>query len=150
MVYFNYFWLRDNCPTAWDSSTQERTFDILEEPDDLHATSAWLNEHSLEVIWSDGYQSRYCLNWLSRWHKGDNHGDLAVRARKTWYGDHYPDMARFTYDDLMAKPASVADWAEAMLDEGVALIKGAQFRPRAKNPLRTVRHGAAILFWLHL
>jgi len=123
MVYFNYFWLRDNCATSWDSSTQERTFDILDEADDLHATSAWINADSLEVIWSDGYQSRYNLNWLERWHKGENHGDLAVRTRKTWYGDHYPNMARFSYDDVIANPTNVADWAEAMLDEGVALIQ---------------------------
>jgi gamma-butyrobetaine dioxygenase len=124
MGYFNYFWLRDNCVTSWDSTTQERTFDILEESDDLHAKSARINEDSLDVVWGDGYQSRYDLNWLGRWHKGDNHGDLAVRARKTWCGDHYPDMARFSFDDVMANPVSVADWAEAMLDEGVVLIQG--------------------------
>jgi gamma-butyrobetaine dioxygenase len=135
MVYFNYFWLRDNCATSWDSSTQERTFDILDQADDLHATSAWINEASLDVIWSDGYQSCYNLNWLERWHKGENHGDLAVRARKTWYGDHYPNMARFSYDDVIANPASVADWAEAMLDEGVALI---QAMPNSNEGLKTL------------
>ena len=123
MVYFNYFWLRDNCTTSWDGSTQERTFDILDESDDLHTTSACLNANSLNVIWSDGFESQYDLNWLKRWHKGENHGDLAVRTRKTWYGDHYPDMARFVYDDVMDNSASVADWAEVMLDEGVALIQ---------------------------
>jgi gamma-butyrobetaine dioxygenase len=124
MVYFNYFWLRDNCATSWDSSTQERTFDILDEADDLHATSVSVNEDTLDVIWSDGYQSRYDQNWLSRWHKGESHGDLAVRSRKSWYGDHYTNMARFIYDDVITNPANVADWAEAMLDDGVALIQG--------------------------
>jgi gamma-butyrobetaine dioxygenase len=135
MIYFNYFWLRDNCATSWDRSTQERTFDILEEADDLHAKSAWINETTLEVIWSDGYQSCYDLNWLERWHKGENHGDLAVRARKTWYGDHYPDIARFIYDDVIVNPACVADWAEAMLDEGVALIQG---MPNSDEGLKTL------------
>jgi len=123
MVYFNYFWLRDNCATSWDGSTQERTFDILDESDNLHTTSAYLNEHSLDITWSDGFESRYDLDWLERWHKGENHGDLAVRTRKTWYSDHYPNMARFVYDDVMSNPSSVADWAEAILDEGVALIQ---------------------------
>tara|TARA_R110001583_G_scaffold305_7_gene2759 strand:- start:5637 stop:6785 length:1149 start_codon:yes stop_codon:yes gene_type:complete len=135
MIYFNYFWLRDNCATSWDRSTQERTFDILNEADDLHAKSAWINETTLEVIWSDGYQSCYDLNWLERWHKGENHGDLAVRARKTWYGDHYPDIARFIYDDVIVNPACVADWAEAMLDEGVALIQG---MPNSDEGLKTL------------
>jgi gamma-butyrobetaine dioxygenase len=135
MVYFNYFWLRDNCATSWDSSTQERTFDILDENDDLHATNAWINQDSLDVIWSDGYQSRYDLNWLNRWHNGESHGDIAVRARKSWYGDHYANIARFNYDDVIANPANVADWAEAMLDEGVALI---QLMPNSNEGLQTL------------
>jgi gamma-butyrobetaine dioxygenase len=135
VVYFNYFWLRDNCSSSWDNSTQERTFDILAEADDMHATSACIKNESLEVIWSDGFQSRYDLNWLSRWHKGDNHGDLAVRARETWYGDHYQNMARFAYDDVIANPPSVADWAEAILDEGVALIQG---MPNSNEGLKTL------------
>ena len=27
--YFNYYWLRDNCPTSFDPQTRERTFDIF-------------------------------------------------------------------------------------------------------------------------
>ncbi|BBB29756.1 gamma-butyrobetaine dioxygenase [Neptunomonas japonica JAMM 1380] len=124
IAYFNYFWLRDSCPTSWDSSTQERTFDILEEPDDLCPSAVKLNDDVLEIVWSDGHQSCYELNWLRRWFKGENHGDLAIRTRKPWYSDHYSDMARFTYEDVVTNPASVANWAQAMLDEGVALIQG--------------------------
>lgn len=50
MAYFNYFWLRDNCATSWDGSTQERTFDIFDESDDLHTTNACLDGDSLDVI----------------------------------------------------------------------------------------------------
>ncbi|MFT5722091.1 MAG: gamma-butyrobetaine dioxygenase [Motiliproteus sp.] len=134
-VYFNYFWLRDSCSTSWDSSTQERTFDILEEPDDLRPTTALLKDDVLDIIWSDGHQSCYDLSWLGRWHKGENHGDLAVRTRKPWYRDHYSDMARFTYDDVMANPARVADWTEALLDEGITLIQG---MPDSNEGLQTL------------
>lgn len=123
-AYFNYFWLRDNCSTSWDESTQERVFDILEEPDDLKAASAQVNGENLDVVWHDGHQSSYALSWLQRWHTGENHGDIAVRTRKPWYSDHYEQMARFQYSDVINKPACVADWTEAMLDEGVALIQG--------------------------
>jgi gamma-butyrobetaine dioxygenase len=123
-VYFNYFWLRDNCNTSWEGSTQERTFDILAEPDDLSPDSAHLEGEFLEVLWSDGHQSRYALEWLQRWHQGKNHGDLAVRSRKSWHSDHYQNMACFSYTQVMTSPCSVADWAEAILDDGIALIKG--------------------------
>ncbi|WP_293268202.1 TauD/TfdA family dioxygenase [Neptunomonas sp.] len=124
MAYFNYFWLRDSCPTSWDNSTQERTFDILEEPDDLRPNTVQLTDEVLEIVWSDGHQSSYDLHWLGRWYKGENHGDLAIRARKPWYGDHYLQMARFSYENVVSNPANVANWAEAMLDDGIALIQG--------------------------
>ena len=28
-AYFNHYWLRDNCPTSFDSQTRERVFDIF-------------------------------------------------------------------------------------------------------------------------
>ena len=28
-AYFNNYWLRDNCPTSFDSQTRERVFDIF-------------------------------------------------------------------------------------------------------------------------
>lgn len=122
-AYFNYFWLRDNCGTSWDSCTQERTFDILAEPDDIHVKSTESAEESLNIVWHDGHCSHYPWEWLERWHKGQSHGDLAIRQRKIWYGNHYEDIARFTYDRLMTDPSTVADYAEAILDEGIALIQ---------------------------
>ena len=135
IAYFNYFWLRDNCETSWESSTQERTFDILAEADDLSPASVQVTDTFLEVIWCDGKQSRYALAWLKRWHQGENHGDLAVRTRQPWYADHYANMARFSYDEMMDAPNRVADWAEAMLDEGIALIQG---MPNSETALQSL------------
>lgn len=123
-AYFNYFWLRDNCSTSWDSGTQERVFDILQAPDDLHAQSARIKDNQLEIEWHTGHRSCYDLQWLERWHRGENHGDLAVRTRKPWFSDHYQNMARFHYLDVTANPACVADLAEAILDDGIAMIQG--------------------------
>lgn len=135
VAYFNYFWLRDNCKTSWDIVTQERTFDILSEADDLCPVSAEVDDDFLEVLWCDGHQSRYALQWLKRWHKGEKHGDLAVRTRKSWHGDHYASMARFNYTEVMLAASSVADWAEAMLDDGIALIQG---MPNAEEALQSL------------
>ena len=134
-AYFNYFWLRDNCSTSWETSTQERIFNILAEPDDLHPQCAQLNGRQLEIIWRNGHRSSYDLQWLQRWHHGEKHGDLAVRTRKPWYSDHYQNMARFNYADVIANHASVAEWAEAMLDEGIALVQGMPDTDEALNLL---------------
>ena len=134
-AYFNYFWLRDNCSTSWETSTQERIFNILAEPDDLHPQCAQLNGHKLEITWPNGHHSSYNLQWLQRWHHGEKHGDLAVRTRKPWYSDHYQNMARFNYADVITNHASVAEWAEAMLDEGIALVQGMPDTDEALNLL---------------
>lgn len=135
VAYFNYFWLRDNCSTSWDACTQERVFDILEEPVDLHAKGARMDEEALNIEWYDDHCSRYDLQWLKRWHKGHTHTDLAIRKRKTWHGDHYENTARFGYDQLIENPSIVADYAEALLDEGIALI---QNMPDTNDALQTL------------
>ena len=124
LAYFNYFWLRDNCPSAWDKDTQERSFDILNEPDDLRAVHACVVNSELQIEWSGGHKSIYCLDWLIKWHNGVHHGDSAVRTRCAWYADHYKDLHRFNYQSLFNDPALVADWAEALLDHGIALVQG--------------------------
>ena len=127
VAYFNYYWLRDNCASSWDESTQERVYDILEEPDDLKPKTAQIQDSTLVLEWPDGHQSRYDLAWLARWYHPDGqacmgHGDLAQRKRKPWYADHYPHVQHFSFPELIEQPAKVADWTEALLDEGIALL----------------------------
>jgi len=126
-AYFNYYWLRDNCPSSWDTDTQERSFDILAEADHLRPLEISDDADHLYLTWPSGHQSTYRKDWLSQWHtpNTDNaigHGDIAIRARRSWYADHYEQIARFSFDDLITRPAKVADWIEALLDEGIALI----------------------------
>lgn len=102
LAYYNYYWLRDNCASSWDAETQERVYDILEEPDDLKPKTAQLEGSQLAIEWPDGHQSRYELAWLARWHAKDNqpclgHDDLAQRQRQPWYADHYPKLKRFSF-----------------------------------------------------
>ncbi|WP_288903564.1 TauD/TfdA family dioxygenase [uncultured Sneathiella sp.] len=135
LAYFNYFWLRDNCPSSWDIDTQERTFDILAEPDDLGVRMAELRGNHLYVTWRTGHESQYDLRWLESWYKEDGRIDLAVRTRQPWYSNHYENMARFDFETLMASPAEVLDWAEALLDDGIALVKGMQNTDHALQSL---------------
>lgn len=124
LAYFNYFWLRDNCPSSWDAVTQERIFDILAEADDLNVTAAEVRGSYLWIAWRNGHESQYDLRWLEQWHKEENRIDAAVRNRRPWHSNHYESMARFDFDALLDRPAEVLDWAEALLDDGIALVSG--------------------------
>ena len=47
--YFNFYWLRDNCPTSFDSETRERTFDIFRLVREPRPASANIAGDALEI-----------------------------------------------------------------------------------------------------
>src|SRR3546814_2523614 len=59
-AYFNYYWLRDNCPTSFDRETRERTYDIFQDIEPRPA-SARLDgpegERVLEIVRSEEHTS---------------------------------------------------------------------------------------------
>ena len=63
---FNYFWLRDNCPSAHDKDSNHRMYNILEASKDLTAEESKINEEGkLVVKWSEGnHTSYYDPKWL--------------------------------------------------------------------------------------
>lgn len=121
--YFNYYWLRDNCPTSFDSRTRERVFDVF------HLDGAPVPERvavvdgALEIVWKgEGHKSRYPLDWLAHYDSGKRRPDPADLPRRAWYSDHYPAIARFAQPDLLANKSAVAKWLEAIIVEGVAIV----------------------------
>src|SRR5271166_2299572 len=121
--YFNFYWLRDNCPKSFDRETRERTFDIFHLAREPRPASANLAGDALEITWmEDGHVSRYPLEWLSQYSEGRRRLDPADFPRRAWYADHYPDIARFSQARLMEDATEVAKWIEALLVEGVAIV----------------------------
>lgn len=121
--YFNYYWLRDNCPTSFDSATRERTFDIFHLERPPQPRSAQVEGEALVIGWQDeDHVSRLPLSVLGAYADGARRPDPADLPRRPWYGDHYPDIARFSQPELVADRRKVADWIEAMIVEGVAIV----------------------------
>ena len=122
-AYFNYYWLRDNCPTSFDRQTRERTFDIFHEAEAPAPASARIDNGALEIVWrGDGHVTRHALDWLAGYSAGAPRPDLADLPRRFWYADHYTAIARFSQPALMRDKALTAKWIKALLVEGVALI----------------------------
>ncbi|MBO9112432.1 MULTISPECIES: TauD/TfdA family dioxygenase [Rhizobium/Agrobacterium group] len=122
-AYFNYYWLRDNCPTSFDSQTRERTYDIFHEENEPKAESAMISEGHLEIVWrGTGHVTRHGLASLAQYASGKRRVDPADLPRKLWYSYHYKDIARFTQPELLRDKTVVAKWIESMIVEGVAII----------------------------
>ena len=117
-AYFNYYWLRDNCPSSFDPETRERVNDIFALDEAPRAASAAIVGGDLEIAWAGTNDvSRLPLSLLSAYSAGEKRPDIANLPREPWYGDHYAKMARFSYDEVMEDTGRRRDWARAMLTD---------------------------------
>jgi gamma-butyrobetaine dioxygenase len=122
-AYFNYYWLRDNCPTSFDRQTRERVFDIFHLESAPKPDTAKISDGALEIVWKgDGHKTSHRLDWLATYSEGLPRADPASLPRRAWYSDHYPAIARFTHPELLDDKNAVAEWIKALLVEGVAII----------------------------
>jgi gamma-butyrobetaine dioxygenase len=122
-AYFNYHWLRDNCPTSFDRETRERTFDIFALGEAPRPQTASVIDDTLEIVWNtDGHISRYPIAWLDSYARATPRNDPADLPRKLWYADHYADIARFPQPGLVTDRSLVADWLKTLLIEGVTIV----------------------------
>lgn len=121
--YFNYYWLRDNCPSSFDSQTRERVFDIFHLEGAPAPATVRVEDGALVIDWKqDGHQSSYRLDWLDAYAEGKRRPDPADLPRRAWYSDHYPDIARFAQPQLVADKQKVAEWLKALIVDGVAIV----------------------------
>ena len=122
-AYFNYYWLRDNCPTSFDPATRERVFDIFHLDQPPRAETAAFDGDALVVGWQgEEHITRMPVTTLALYAGGRRRPDPANLPRRAWYADHYPRMARFSQPELLADRDKVCAWIEAMIVDGVALV----------------------------
>jgi gamma-butyrobetaine dioxygenase len=122
-AYFNYFWLRDNCPTSFSPVTRERSFDIFHLEQPPQAEAAEIEGDVLVIRWArEDHTTRMPLATLAQYAGGERRPDPADLPRKAWYGDHYPDVARFSQPELLADKTKLKPWLEALIVEGVSIV----------------------------
>ncbi len=121
--YFNYYWLRDNCPSSFNTTTRERTFDIFHLSDAPKATQAKVRTDHLEIQWSnETHITRMPLETLRAYADGKRRADPSDMPRVAWFCDHYPQVARFTFQELHDDPAKLRDWLKATITHGVSIV----------------------------
>lgn len=122
-AYFNAWWLRDNCPTSFDSETRERSFDIFHHETTPRPADARIDDGALVVRWSgEDHVSRYPLEFLKTYASGARRTDPADLPRVPWFADHYPDIVRVSHPSLLDDAEERRRWMEALLTEGIAIV----------------------------
>ena len=121
---FHYLWLRDNCQCSQcrHPETKERTFDVLDAPEDIRALSAEAAaDGSLHVIWqNDGHLSSYEAAWLLQ-HRYSMPRD-APPARLLWEASL--DMPTYVYGDVMGDDGALLAYLRALRSQGVCMLQG--------------------------
>lgn len=121
--YFNAWWLRDNCPTSFDSETRERVFDVFHQEATPRPVKARLADDMLEIRWErEEHVSRYPLAMLRSYASGQRRPDPADLPRRPWYADHYPHLTRVSHPALLEDAGERHRWMEALLVEGIAIV----------------------------
>jgi len=122
-AYFNYYWLRDNCPSSFDHQTCERVFDIFHSKTAPRPLSAVIADGALEIVWLDeNHITRHRLDWLANYAKGEPRHDPADLPRQPWHAGHYQQIARFSQPSLLADPDAVVRWIRTLLVEGISIV----------------------------
>ena len=121
--YFNYYWLRDNCPSSFSSVTRERSFDIFHLDTAPRPNSAAVDGDALVIDWAgEDHVTRMPLDWLEAYKVAKPRHDPADLPRVAWYSDHYPTVPRFSQPELVADKTKRAAWIEAMLVHGFTIV----------------------------
>jgi gamma-butyrobetaine dioxygenase len=122
-AYFNYYWLRDACPSTIDAQTRERVFDIAGLAQPPRARAARIEAAELVVEWSgENHVTRLPLALLESVAMTGHAPDPAALPQRLWYGDHYPHFARLAQADVLRSDDARARLARALIEDGIALV----------------------------
>jgi gamma-butyrobetaine dioxygenase len=137
-AYFNYYWLRDACPSSIDPETRERVAAFAGLRAAPRARAARLEESELVVEWAgENHVSRLPLTLLESVARTGRSPDPADLPRRLWYGDHEPAFVRIPQADVLRSDAARARLARALIEEGVALVTGMEDSDAALDRLVT-------------
>lgn len=125
-AYFNYYWLRDACPSAIDPDTRERVLDISALASDPQPKSAVVSDNTLTIDWQEN-DHRTCLplSLLETYAGANGHStDPADLPRRLWYASDHPARIRTSQADVDHSTGARLQFARALIEDGIALVKG--------------------------
>ena len=139
---FNYFWLRDNCPTAHDKDSNHRMFNILEVSKNLSAKKFRVNEKGKLVIeWSEGnHTSYYDSTWLR-----ENCYTLKSKQKykspyQLWNNSLEKNLESISvdHDEILNSEEGLIKWLELLHYKGIAIVKNTPIEKKSAFPCASI------------
>ncbi len=122
--YFNYYWLRDACPSTIDPITRERVFDISVLPSSPYPKAAHVENDTLIIDWRDEeHRTALSLPMLEAFVANDGRmPDPANLPRRPWLSDGYQHFVRLSQDEIEVSNSALQSFAHAVIEDGVAIV----------------------------
>ncbi|MBC8399306.1 MAG: TauD/TfdA family dioxygenase [Flavobacteriales bacterium] len=148
---FNYFWLRDNCPTAHDKDSNHRMFNILETSKDLIAEESKVNEEGkLVVKWSEGnHTSYYDQKWLRENCYTLKNKQKFISPYQLWNSSLEKNLKSITLDhnEILNSKEGLLKWLKLLHYKGIAIVKNAPIEKKSAFPvLNRISHTRQTFF----
>jgi gamma-butyrobetaine dioxygenase len=148
---FNYFWLRDNCPTAHDKDSNHRMFNILETSKNLSAQESKINEEGMLVIkWNEGnHTSYYDPKWLRENCYTLKNKQKFISPYQLWDNSLEKNIKTITidHDDILNSEEGLLKWLELLHFKGIAIVKNAPIEKESAFPvLNRISHTRQTFF----
>jgi len=148
---FNYFWLRDNCPTAHDKDSNHRMFNILETSKDLIAEESKVNEEGkLVVKWSEGnHTSYYDQKWLRENCYTLKNKQKYISPYQLWNSSLEKNLKSITLDhnEILNSKEGLLKWLKLLHYKGIAIVKNAPIEKESAFPvLNRISHTRQTFF----
>ena len=148
---FNYFWLRDNCPTAHDKNSNHRMFNILEVSKNLNAKEFRVNEEGKLVIeWSEGdHTSYYDPKWLRENCYTLKSKQKYVSPFQLWDNslEKNLDSISIDHDEILNSEEGLIKWLGLLHYKGIAIVKNTPVEKESAFPvLNRISHTRQTFF----
>ena len=136
---FNYFWLRDNCPTAHDKDSNHRMYNILEASVNLSPKKSRINEEGKLVIeWSEGsHTSYYDPLWLRKNCYTLKNKKKFISPYQLWDSSLEKNLETITieHDEILNCEEGLLKWLELLHCKGIAIVKNAPIEKESAFPI---------------
>jgi len=148
---FNYFWLRDNCPTAHDKNSNHRMFNILEVSENLCAKEFKINEDGkLVVKWSEGnHTSYYDPIWLRENCYTLKSKQEYISPFQLWDSSLEKNFHSISieHNEILNSEKGLIKWLELLHYKGIAIVKNAPVKKESAFPvLNRISHTRQTFF----
>lgn len=121
---FHYLWLRDNCPSGFHPSTQERLFNLTTVSPDIYATEGKFDQTTLSISWSEEtHKSIYQLQWLYENAYSSDFKKPDTSVIVPWGTEILNEMYEVEYNDLMQDDLALFNWLKEVQKSGISYVR---------------------------